>query len=278
MSNWALLSPNDTEHSGFVPSLSEGVELPAFAGTNQWSAWQEIVAATQHKGASLLLNTINGAGAGRICMLEVAVGATGDEVPIFGPVRLMVLSNIASDGLSILIPVSVPAGRRISVRWRATGTATGLYRPRVSFAVVGPGDVPNGYGDASQSYGQVISATETEGTMADAGASSHTEGARVELTASTARRARGFFFNLCANDGKGWRTDYTLFIRKGPIGDEVLLTRIHARSDLRGQAVPCIAGPFFCDIPAGSRLTLSVQSFSTTANQRELGGWITLFG
>lgn len=280
MSNWGLQSGAQDERIGFnLSGASTGLTIGSLPAANTWTAYAELVAATAHDAHGFNVQLIAGASAGRTSVVEIAVGTAGNEVAVFGPFSINTSTSIGYDAPSIFVPIAIPAGSRLSVRWRSSATVSGaLFTPRVTVTLLAAGWMtPVGLASDMQAYGLTLDASTTESTALDAGATLNSEGAHVEVAASTARRARGFYVNLSVPPSSGWRNDYVVHVSLGSIGTETRIASVHCRTDTAGQMTPRIAGPFFFDLPAGSRLTMSAQSNTAVAGNRVVGGWLLLF-
>jgi hypothetical protein len=221
-------------------------------------AWQQIIASTAAQGSWLHINcgAFNATATNTASLLDIAIGASGSEVPI--------ISNVAVGGAAAVyftFPVQIPSGSRLSARIQSvvTGGKTGT----VILYVVDAGD----YALSPTSVDVIGTDTATSKGTDFTGSS----GTWVEATASTTQAYRA----VCAvpsihDDDIASISSTTADIGIGAAGNEVAFANIRFNtnnSEFIGTQLPNI-DPHGRSIPAGSRL--AVRHF-ITANPSKYG-------
>jgi hypothetical protein len=221
-------------------------------------AWSQIIFSTPAQGSWLHLSctAFNTTATNTATLLDVAIGASGSEVPI--------ISNVAVGGAAstnFTFPVQIPSGSRLSARIQSvvTGGKTGT----ISMFVVDAGD----YALSPTSVDVIGTDTATSKGTDFTGSS----GTWVEATASTTQAYRAVCFVPSMHDADVATINVTTAdIGIGAAGNEVAFanTRFSTNAnEFIGTSQPFI-DPHGRNIPAGSRL--AARHF-ITANPSKYG-------
>lgn len=246
---------------------SRGVTLTGNVTTNTKGAWVEITSALTY-GVDALHISLK-AGTAINTFLDVAIGANGSEVVVVSnlPFRLSTTRVFAS---FVRIPVRLPVGARVAARIQSS-TSNGTSR----FGIFGERHgvfVPVGI----QKVATVgLNAGTTGVTSVDAGGSANTKGGWVQIDSGSnvAYPIKGI---LVANAAAAGATNYDQLLDIGwgaAASEQTLVSNIpllsHTNSD--GNS-PYFLGPFWCDLPASSRLVAQLQaSGSADTTNRKTG-------
>ena len=139
------------------------------AAAHTKGAWVELVASTAAEAdiINLIWYGIGGSGATNSALADVAVGAAGAETVIVANVGLAYTAGSTGNMVgSLMLPVKVPRGSRIAVRWqseRASATAASfrcdLYRWNPALGVRSPSVLVNLNADTATSTGTATGST-----------------------------------------------------------------------------------------------------------------------
>ena len=257
---------------GGVAGTSLGTTITAPGAANTKGNWAPIVASTDFPAVGIIVSIQVEPGSGdSYCLIDVGVGAGGVEIVLIP--NLLATRYGTSDGgrWSVYVPVAIPAGTNVSMRYQASGTAPVIYG---TITIVG--------GQAKRQllspglctdYGSVTGTS--KGTAVDPGATANTESGWQPLTASTTYACRGLILCVAANTcGSGTNPRWLVDVAVGAGGAEqaVVTDIIHSNG---GQS----AGIHFSDggwhylpmaIPAGTRVSVQAQCSINTASDRAL--------
>jgi hypothetical protein len=231
---------------------------------NTKGAWTEVANSTAFNADAIVVYLIGGSlGA---TLIDIAVGSYGSEQTIIEnlivSVPLAVMYRVVR---RITIPISVPAGSRLSARRQST-----LLDSNTVLAI----ELIKG-GFPMQSFGQVVTiganTAASGGVAVNSGASYNTKGAYSQLTADLPETVKGFFLGMGSRNNTATTDTYGLMdIAVGGAGSEqVLVSNMPYASHSSGD----IFSPFFTDIypfsiPKGSRVSARAQSNIIDATDR----------
>lgn len=259
-------------HDAATPTNTPGVSVSLPASANTKSSWVEAIASTAGNVVEIALMSIgsNASGSNGAALVDVGIGGSGSET-LFVENLPLGFTNVAGSGLPPLVrlPVSLPAGTRISVRASSQRTSTTIrvillvnYGPRnpgVSF----PGTTFTTYGAQTAS---------SNGVGVTPNASVGVDGSWVEITSSTTRDHRGF---LLLTQGWGGTAGgsitmivagFVLELGAGASGSEVVLGSVHVRtSTAEVRMGPYPDWPIWRTIPAGTRLAARCRSSAASS-------------
>jgi hypothetical protein len=222
-------------------------------------AWQQLIASTSAQGSWLHVacTSFNTLATDTASLVDIAIGASGSEVPI--------VSNVAVGGASntyFTFPVQIPSGSRVSARIQSvvTGGKTG----GVTVYVVDAGD----YALSPTSVDVIGTDTATSKGTDFTGSS----GTWVEATASTAQRYRAVSIVTSLHDADVATINNTVAdVGVGAAGSEVAFGNLRFSTnanELIAVSQPNPIDPHGRDIPAGSRLAVR---HAITANPSKYG-------
>ena len=243
MSNWPIAVPGGrhSDLSAAVTSTSGGT---AFT----YGAWSELVAACP--GGVVGINLLRTSGPQtEQNAIRLAIGSAGNEV-VIATLATVVTSNSAHLADHLRLPITVPAGARLSISVAAPSSSRN-HRWRVGF-VIGGGLYPLA-GSRIELYGHTLSTL--LGTTVTSGAGG-AWGTGVEVVSATPRRARGLAITAFgAHNSQTLRGLVAAFIGTS---DVIAGPVFGAGTNTTNNVVQALSTPQFapCDIPAGTNLRL----------------------
>lgn len=260
------------ENDGVRTADSLLTTVTASASAHTKGAWVELVASTLG-GSSMTVFCAHNSVAGDY-LLDIGIGAAGSEVVIVPNLHLF--GGIDLTEVSIPIPLSIPRGARIAAR--AQCQASGSRTIRCGVAIHRGGYASSGL-SMMTAYGIVTASS--RGTSCDPGAVANTK-TTVEIASSTGRPIRSLIVSICPSEAgltlaswAGWVFD----VQVGAASSEVVvIPNLHVRaSSTIDNPRHTYIGPLPCAIPAGSRLSVAVQTdVVTDATDRKVT--VSLYG
>ncbi|KKL63177.1 hypothetical protein LCGC14_2177740 [marine sediment metagenome] len=277
MGDWPIWGGGQTfdrvDIDGANPSFC--INVPSSATQHTKGAWVELVASSPISCDGFLF-TPQASSTGFDYLYDIGVGAVDSEEIILANIQVMNQPN-APVG-TMYIPLSIPSGTRIAGRVQSTsdGVAKGV---RAGIQLVSQ-DFPSRPGLwRSETHGAATA--DTGGTGIDPGGTVNTEGAWVQLVASTANATRAMSFALGGQENTA-RSDIALLldIGIGAGGSEQVFVkdyplRFLAATDL---VLPPFAGAFPCHIPSGTRIAARAKASSIDATDRLFDIIVYTFG
>jgi hypothetical protein len=97
VSNWPIQRGGATQISTLTPASSDSILLANIGTAHTWGAWTELIGSTARHSLGLLLSCIVGRNSGRVCVLELGIGAATAERPLAGPFSLESVSSFAAE-------------------------------------------------------------------------------------------------------------------------------------------------------------------------------------
>lgn len=262
MSNWPISVPG-----GIRAAVSSAVTFNSGVAPN-YSAWQQLVASIPQGVVGVVLHRMNLATNGAVELtFQLALGSAGNERVIVEPIWVSsIQSNNSTSAQSIFLPISLPAGERLSISAsRAVSAQSAVFRVEFIF---GSGLYPLG-GSRIATFG--FDPSTQVSTTLTAGASG-TWGTSVQVSASTPLRA-----SALAIGGFGGQNGVAL---RGLVGafygtsDVLCGPAVAVCSSATGNTVIPAGSPLFlpCNIPRGSdiRLRLLHETAATPARNFSL--------
>lgn len=115
------VAPSTYENAGAVTGTSKGVTVTSSATPNTKGSYVQLIASTTKKASGIVL-IIYIETANVSYLVDIATGVSGSEVPILPNV---LVSDLLSGNMSLalFIPISIPAGTRLSSRCQSTGVS-----------------------------------------------------------------------------------------------------------------------------------------------------------
>lgn len=281
MADWPLASGFRAESFGTVSGNPAGTTITSSATAHTKGSWVQLDASTAFDASSLLLQ-IDVQFQDTLYLIDIGIGGAGSEQVI---IPNLMISQSSAVFTSLLLPVNIPAGSRISARSQdnfgsSTSYITGTLMAG-GWATQSPFNTVTAYGPNTAT---------SNGVIADAGATVNTKGAWAQITAATTKDMRAIMISGSrAAPGTAITASYSQLVDIGVGGagsEQVLLPnlRFDANTGTGGVVTPYTPGsatlngfgtlfpriipPIPCDIPAGVRLAVRQQSSTTNANDR----------
>lgn len=232
------------------------------------TSYTTIISSTAFDAQAIMLNVgRESSTAGIQFLMDIAIGAASSEQDIIQNYLYSRGNNESADN-SILLPIQIPSGTRISGRVQCSSGNSSL---RVTAHLFG-GDLwaPGGLARV-ETCGAVTA--DSGGTGIDPGGSANTKGAYSSaLIASTSFDYKGFFVCIGGNKNSvvAALTRARLDIAIGAASSEqVILPDYQIVCGTAGDAYMPGVSPFLpIPIPAGSRISARAQSSNTDATDR----------
>lgn len=202
--------------------------------------------------------------------IDLGLGAAAAEVAFF---KNMLVESTAIGMGCCYVPVGLPAGARLSMRSQSDVASAQVFMGVHLIAAV-PG-MPVGFQRATNygvdDSGNGVDIANTLGVTVDAGAAANTKGAWSDIVLSTSRPIRALFLNPI----KGGTTLTTTSAHLVDVGVwdgaayQPIIENVPLRQNLNINLVPTgMIGPFFLNLPAGTRLGARSQANTTTSPDR----------
>lgn len=255
-------TPTAVSTVGEVLASSSDTLLTSNASANTKGAYAEITASSPIAAHAIVVIIRAGVlSSGEDYLIDLATGAAAAEVVLVN--NLLITSATAAMVFSVLLPVSIPSGTRISARCQAN---VGSETCSISIVLIA-------------STGTNITAVETAGantadsggTTVDPGTTINTKGSYAELIASTAVAYEWLAISVgnITNVIRG-AMDTLLDIATGAAASEtVIIDNLYMRVPAVGARQPL---PHWfvipVNIPAGSRIAARSQCSINTATTR----------
>lgn len=234
---------------------------------NTKGGWTELIASTPQPADMLFLYLMH-SGTSSQCLIDIGIGGAGSEVVVASDI-FMDNERYSSGcgGQVIPVPIHVPEGVRLAVRFQASSTAETLYVG----CVMTHGGWYVGKGFAKQ-IGEGLLAASSRGTDVDPGGTANTKGSWQELVASTSENYAAFWMSIgwSANSAATASTQWLIDIALGAGGSEVIIAgdlclQVEAIADRQCYSLlPVMHVP----IAAGTRVAVRAQSTETDATDR----------
>lgn len=282
MGDWPLASGFRAESFGTTTASQGGTTVTSSATAHTKGAWVQLDAATAFE-ATMLALYITVQFQDTLYLVDIGIGAAGSEQVL---IPNLLVSQSVGVTTEVVLPISVPAGSRISVRSQDNFGSSGLY---VSGMLYAGGLANNPPYQTVTAYG--ISTATSTGVSADAGGTANTKGVWAQIVAATTTTIKALLISAIRSaPATSAATDYsTLYdIGVGASGSEQVLLpnmRLFCSTMTGGVSTPYTAGsgtlsglstvvpriiqPIPCDIPSGVRLAVRQQSTSINANDRK---------
>lgn len=254
-------------------SVVNNLTVTGSGSNNTKGSWVEIHAGLTKDVYGLNLNIL-GWPLNRDMLLDIGVGAAGSETVLVSNIQHSSVPAAAYATGCVTIPIFIRRGTRIAMRSQAH-VATAAPQIVTHFQHLNP-------------YRRLYRHSETwgantavsGGTTVDPGAVANTLGSWTQLVASSSRRMRAFIV-CCGNMSNSARSTYSwqFEVGVGGAGSEVAF----AKGGLWSQTVndyvtPQFYGPFWADVPAGSRVSVRSQCSGTDATDRLVYFSVVAFG
>ena len=241
-------------------SYETGINPNATANTK--GSYVTIFAATTFDATGLVV-TIRSSNASTDYLVDVAIGAASSEQIIAA--NLLISSCTGLSTAHYILPLSIPAGVRISARSQAGGASKSL---NVKMQLIGGAD-------SSVSFSRIetwgAATADSGGTSVDPGGITNTKGAYSELVAASAFDVKRIYVAV-GNQQNATRTTMleALDIAIGAAASEqVIIPNLEVLQDATQDMIfPQVYGPFDIVIPGGTRVSARGMSQSADATDR----------
>lgn len=240
--------------------------LTASGSTHTKGAYTQFVASSPFACNLLQIEVVTASVSGGLYLFDIATGGSGSETVVVPNIMIDRYSGATSHSGSgfYVIPISIPAGTRISARCQCS---TGSGTLEVGITIIAAGDLVS---PSTWTQNGVTTAT-TRGTQVDPGASANTKGAYSQVIASTAAVAQLAviqFSNIATITAINAR--WCVDIATGAAASEVVLV-----PDLRWgaagvQGIPAYPRSitFLTYIPASTRIAVRASCSSNDSSFR----------
>lgn len=263
MSNWPVMRGTLGASQGLNFANSRAQILDRPSTTYEWGGWTEI-AVLPFDVDGIHVNVSNSvfstAGNGPN-LVELGIGGSGHEVNLFGPTHISKISGVPSARIIVWVPFALPAGTRISARQFITGGA-----PHDTYVNIIPqrstGSFPKGMAPRCSTYGLEVDSTYVD-TIELTASAANNWGPWIEITSATDRSHAVLYVSQVRSTSMTSRTNHaTMLVRigAGSLMNEqplVMFPATAVSNTLLGS--PNFVGPFFVDVPSGTRLSASMM-------------------
>jgi len=263
MGDWpATLGHGKIVQYGISPSNSLGTSTTS--GTaNAKSPWTQLTPLSSISAHGFFLQILSQGLNDNL--VDVGIGESGAVKVIVSNV-LYTCGSIA-DQLFFYAPVSIAANSKVWARHQSTGSSGDTIY--VSALLCAHGFLGLRPVSKFVTFGAMTS--DSGGTEVDPGGTANTKGAWTEIVASIAIKVRMLYVAI-GNRDLATRATMSLFIDIG-IGasgaEKVLMSNLYCLSEDGGDTwTPQMFGPFFTQVPSGTRLSARAQCSSATINER----------
>ena len=234
---------------------------------NTKGSWTEIVSSTPYDVCAIYLPLNLGHFDTTLdYLIDIGVGASGSEQVIIENLLFSSSESIRDAANPYLLPVSIPAGTRVSIRAQENSGSKSLYTGIQffygrHFASVFPTTKIDTYGANTADSG---------GVEVDPGGSSLTKGSYSEIT-SSCEEIKGLIIAI-GNKKNGSRAEawFGLDIAIGGSGQEQVIIpnySLHSYGSTN-KVSPSVSPVFPISIPAGTRISARAMSSITDATDR----------
>ena len=199
-------------------------------------------------------------------LVDIGVGAAASETVLIGDI-LYTVGDTGGEGRIYYFPISIASGTRISARCQNNSAASRHVGVAIILTTDSGLDVTAF--TACDTMGE--NTADSGGTQVDPGGSANTKSGYVELSASTSNNYKAFMVIVGQVGNTALADAHFLFdIATGAASSETdfLSNLSFSTSSASDVMSPKVFGPFACDIPSTSRLSVRGQSSTTNATDR----------
>lgn len=252
-----------------VGPTTTGLTLTADASANTKGAFTEVIASAPFDANAIIVELVlTNANAGRLFLIDVALGGAGSEVVVVPDLiceGVSTVSGVYGQG-SYQIPLRVPAGSRISLRCQSSTGASTIGQIATTLIAAGGVDGITSF----VNYG--ANAGDSGGTAIDPGGTAHTKSGWVELTPSSSAVTQWMGLMVTYGHATVATCSWAVDIGTGPAASEVvLLPDVRIGSATSSGAQPSIQARMthaLTYIPAGTRIAARASCSINTATAR----------
>jgi len=265
MFNWVPHTAARSENRGAVPGSSAGTVITGSGTANTKGSYTDIGSTISFDYEWIVLAVGAGSGAADY-VFDLAINVGGNRFTIAADLRYC-NRRVANQQWDIFVlPIHVPSGSQLSVRCASSTSSATL-----EIVIIGYSSGPFGAPGYSRCLAFYTPST-SMGINCDPGAVANTK-TRTQIIASTPGRAVALLAYVGPNaDISASATRWLFDIETGGAGSEqVLLPNLYL-----GRGAPydiptsMVFGPYPCDIPTASRMSVNIQSHVTTDGDRDV--------
>ncbi len=236
--------------------------MAAFSGASGKGNWSQLTASTAFAAAGLYVFAYNNS----LCSLlfDIGTGPSGSETILIPDLLISTRNGYTLIGQ--YFPVAIPASSRLVIRcWASNGTSGA-----VACGVTIVDTAFRGGASLNSCIAIGLDGSAPKGTVVDPGATANTKGAWTELTGSLSQTINAWALAIGNNQNTNMAMANFLFdVGVGPSGSEtVILENAQIMGTSSETRMPCMIGPFYETINAGSRIVVRAQSDITDATDR----------
>lgn len=253
---WPLIDAGITQTGGVDTSTSLPTTVTGSGTAHTKGAWSELVGSTTHDAWGVVLLAADGPGTSATdtsMLVDLGIGGAGSEAVLVGDLAW----GHAGNARSVLLPIHVPAGSRLSARLQGAVISDTLALSCITLG--GGGWAPPLVGRQATTYG--ANAATSGGVALTFAGSANTKGAWTEIVASTTAAMR--WMAVCvagpAGDNNFTAGNGLVDIGVGGAGSEAAVL---SNVPYQLTSAELVLGSFVSvsvNIPAGSRLSARFQ-------------------
>lgn len=245
---------------GLDGASTGGGLISVSVSANTKSAWQELTASAPKSNTIIVSaghSVINS-----VQLFDIGIGAGGSEVPLIENLLLHCGSSFRNE-MRYEIPVTIPAGSRISIRGQRDDVSF-IGRFAIEFVQRFP-QMTTGIFSA---YGANVSAS--RGTVIDPGATANAKGAWTQLSASVQRIRRLWLaFGTAISTRVSSRVQLDIGVGAASSETVILPDIVLSDNEEHDGIFPSVIGPIPINIPLGARLAVRAQSGNNSSPSRQ---------
>ena len=265
----SFLGSQSVDASVAVTATTLGITIAPNASAHTKAATYTTLIASTAQPTAWLLVTVPRVATTIEYFVDIAVGAASAETVIVANLAVSLNSALALTGWNYLVPVSIPAGTRISARCQSGGASgSSLYIMVHCFAPMAGGET----GLGAVETGGANTAT-TRGAIIDPGGTAHTKSAYSagQLIASTAFPYRWLNVAVFHPEAVGALSTWLVDIGIGSSGAETtIIPNLFTAAGNTADATSLSVFSFPVSIPAGTRIAARAQCSVNTATERNI--------
>ena len=197
-------------------------------------------------------------------LLDISFGA--DNMVLEGlPVHVPTAANLPGDICPMTIPLFVPTGTDLRLRWQSSGSSESLHVSIIAHPHI-PGLPCYQHGKC---YG--INTGTSLGKTYDPGGTADTKGGPTEIVAATDFRAKALWAIIGTNAVNSTTTGaWVMDICYGAATETIMVPDIpFGTYSAIDRIIPSFHGPYYLDIPKGTRLSVDAECTHTDATDRK---------
>lgn len=250
---------------GAVLGASDLTQVNSAGSINTKGSWTQLVASSVGSATEILV-ILQVAGTTVVDgLVDIGIGSLGNEKVILP--NLLVSKNTGYFNYLYRFPFSIKEGTRVSARCQTNVSSTSAYMMAHLVSRSFYGSILG----LTTAYG--VATADSGGTLVDAGGTANTKGSWTQITSSTTSPIRQLTIAL-GNAGLTSRTGTqgSFDVAVGSAGNEkAILSDVPLIVSGSAVFINCpVFGPFFVNIPTGTRISVRLRMGVSTVGSREL--------